>query len=135
MQPISHFRHTNRNPDSVISKTMKVVSASDTGSGTAVMSKLQPSSVVWPPGLVSAKKSVQVLFGSCPLNGELTSTVKVTGVLKEPDILGVKSTKDDPGKFPSRREAVVKSVIRPPASVKFKVTVEMLVGKTLNVCD
>ena len=63
LQQILYFRHTNRKLDSMNSRAMKMINALDTGSGTAVMSRLQPSRVVWPPGLVSAKKSVQVLLG------------------------------------------------------------------------
>ena len=43
-------------------------SAMLTGSGTAVMFRLQPFKVVVSPGTVSAKNSVHGLFGFCPVN-------------------------------------------------------------------
>src|ERR1017187_8055536 len=54
-----HHKHTS--PANIPSATL-------TGSGTAVMPRLHPFSVVWSPLTVSAKNSVHVSFGFCPLN-------------------------------------------------------------------
>ena len=50
-------------------------SAIVTGSGTASMARFQLFRVVTPPGEVSAKNSVQVLFGFWPAKVVVTSIV------------------------------------------------------------
>src|SRR5437899_10472787 len=54
-----NLRHVPR----PINTPAKIASATFSGSGTAVMSRLQLTKVVSSPGLLSAKKSVHVLFG------------------------------------------------------------------------
>jgi hypothetical protein len=81
MGSTAFVRHTRRTPAMASSMVTKQPSATFTGSGTTVMSRLQPVNCACPPpGVVSAKNSVQL-----PLAELLLNVPKVPAALKVPE--------------------------------------------------